>query len=174
MNVGNLISGYSTVPGSICTFEHSQFTYCWKLDWGILSIAFPAYEMSTIVQEFEHSITMPSLGSEWNWPFPVLWSLIIFPNFLAHWVQHFNSIIFVVLIWNRSHQISRSVLSDSFRCHESQRARPPCPSLTPGVHSDSRPSSQWCHPDTSSSVAPFSSCPQSLPASESFPMSQLF
>ena len=51
---------------------------------------------------------------------------------------------------------------------------PPCPSPTPGVHSDSRPSSQWCHPAISSSVVPFSSCPQSLPASESFPMSQLF
>ena len=52
--------------------------------------------------------------------------------------------------------------------------RPPCPSLTPGVHSDSRSSSQRCHPAISSSVVPFSSCPQSLPASESFPMSQLF
>ena len=60
------------------------------------------------------------------------------------------------------------------RPHESQHARPPCPSPTPGVHSDSRPSSQWCHPAISSSVVPFSSCPQFLPASESFPMSQLF
>ena len=58
--------------------------------------------------------------------------------------------------------------------HESQRARPPCPSPTPRVHSDSRPSSQWCHPAISSSVVPFSSCPQPLPASEYFPMSQLF
>ena len=57
---------------------------------------------------------------------------------------------------------------------ELQHARPPCPSPTPGVHSDSRPSSRWCHPAISSSVVPFSSCPQSLPASESFPMSQLF
>ena len=69
---------------------------------------------------------------------------------------------------------SRSVVSDSLRPYESQHARPPCPSPTPGVHSDSRPSSQWCHPAISSSVVPFSSCPQSLPASESFPMSQLF
>ena len=60
------------------------------------------------------------------------------------------------------------------RPHELQRARPPCPSPTPGVHSDSRPSSRWCHQVISSSVVPFSSCPQSLPASESFPMSQLF
>ena len=71
-------------------------------------------------------------------------------------------------------QSSRSVVSDSSQPHESQHARPPCPSPTPGVHSHSRPSSQWCHPAISSSVVPFSSCPQSLPASEAFPMSQLF
>ena len=71
-------------------------------------------------------------------------------------------------------QFSRSVVSDSLRPHESQHAMPPCPSPTPGVHADSRPSSQWCHPAISSSVIPFSYCSQSLPASESFPMSQLF
>ena len=71
-------------------------------------------------------------------------------------------------------QFSRSVVSDSLRPHESQHARPPCPSPSPGVHSDSRPLSRWCHPAISSSVVPFSSCSQSLPASESFPMSQLF
>ena len=65
-------------------------------------------------------------------------------------------------------------MSDSLRPHELQHARPPCPSPTPGVHSDSRPSSQWCHPAISSSVVPFFSCPQSLPASQSFPMSQFF
>ena len=65
-------------------------------------------------------------------------------------------------------------MSNSLRPHESQHARPPCPSPSPGVHSDSCPSSPWCHPAISSSVIPFSSCPQSLPASESFPMSQLF
>ena len=57
---------------------------------------------------------------------------------------------------------------------ELQHARPPCPSPTPGDHSNSCPSSQWCHPAISSSVVPFSYCPQSLPASGSFPMSQLF
>ena len=62
----------------------------------------------------------------------------------------------------------------SLRPHESQHARSPCPSLTPRVHSNSSPSSRWCHPAMSSSVIPFSSCPQPLPASESFPMSQLF
>ena len=71
-------------------------------------------------------------------------------------------------------QLSCSVVSNSLWPHESKHARPPCPSPTPGVHSDSCPSSQWCHPAISSSVVPFSSCPQSLPASESFPMSQLF
>ena len=71
-------------------------------------------------------------------------------------------------------QFNRSVVSDSLRPHESQHARPPCPSPTPGVHSDSHPSSQWCHPAISSSVVPFSSCPQSLPASYSFTMNQLF
>ena len=71
-------------------------------------------------------------------------------------------------------QFSCSVVSDSVWPHESQQARPPCPSPTPRVHSDSRPLSWWCHPAISSSVVPFSSCPQSLPASESFPKSQLF
>ena len=67
-----------------------------------------------------------------------------------------------------------SVMSDSLQPNESQHARPPCPSPTPRVHSDSRPSSQWCHPAISFSVIPFSSCPQFLPASEFFPVSQLF
>ena len=71
-------------------------------------------------------------------------------------------------------QFSHSVVSNSLRPHESQHARPPCPSPTPRVHSDSRPSSQWCHPAISSSVIPFSSCPKSLPASGSFPRNQLF
>ena len=70
--------------------------------------------------------------------------------------------------------VHRSVVSDSLRPHESQHSRHPCPSPAPGVHQDSRPSSQWSHPAISSSVVPFSSCPQSLPASKSFPMSQLF
>ena len=73
-----------------------------------------------------------------------------------------------------SDQISCSVVSDSLWPHELQHARPPCPSPTPRLHPDSRPSSQWRHPAISSSVVPFSSCPQFLPASESFPMIQLF
>ena len=71
-------------------------------------------------------------------------------------------------------QFSRSVVSDSLQPHESQHARPPCPSPTPGVYSNSCPSSRWCHPAISSSVIPFSSCPQPLPASGSFPVRRLF
>ena len=85
-----------------------------------------------------------------------------FPYALCYLVQ-FSSV-----------QFSHSALSDSMWPHESQHARPPYPSPTPGVYSNSCPSSRWCHPAISSSVIPFSSCPQSLSASGSFPMSQLF
>ena len=71
-------------------------------------------------------------------------------------------------------QFSHSVVSESLRLHEPQHARTPCPSPTLGVHPNPCPLSWWCHPTISSSVVPFSSCPQSLPASGSFPMSQLF
>jgi len=81
----------------------------------------------------------------------------------------------IIIIWQFSSvQFSRLVMSDSLRPHESQHTRPPCPSPSRRVHSNSCPSSQWCHPAISSSVIPFSSCRQSLPASESFLMSQLF
>ena len=97
-------------------------------------------------------------------------------NAVLHSTSMENSICCAVL--NRfqfsSVQFSCSVVSDSLQPHESQHARPPCPSPSPGVHSNSRPSSWWYHPAISSSVIPFSSCPQPLPASESFPMSQLF
>ena len=71
-------------------------------------------------------------------------------------------------------QSSLLVVFNSLQLHELQHARPPCPSPTPRVHPDPCPSSRWCHPTISSSVIPFSSCPQSFPASGSFPMSQLF
>ena len=100
------------------------------------------------------------------------------PGSFNHIVSYYLGSGFQTLVQLRSHlssvQFSRSVMSSSLQPHESQHARPPCPSPSPGVHSDSRPSSQWCHPATSSSVVPSSSCPQSLPASGSFPMSQLF
>ena len=90
-----------------------------------------------------------------------------------------------MMAWNRlwrvpliktgcSVQFSRSVMSNSLQPHESPHARPPCLSPTPGVYSNSSPSSLWCHPAISSSVVPSSSCPQSLPASGSSPVSQLF
>ena len=71
-------------------------------------------------------------------------------------------------------QFSRLVMSNSLRPHEPQHSRPPCPSPTPGVHLNPCPLSWRCHPTISSSVVPFSSCPQSFPASGSFQMSQLF
>ena len=79
----------------------------------------------------------------------------------------------IVRIISSSVQFSHSVMSESLRPHELQHARPPCPSPTPRVYSNSCPSSRWCHPTISSSVVPFSFCPQSLPASGSFPMSQI-
>ena len=93
---------------------------------------------------------------------------IYFSNTFSH------SVCWPFVLSVSSVQFSRSVVSDSLQPHELQHARPPCPSPTPGVHSNSHPSSQWCHPAISSSVIPFSSCPQYLPASESFPMSQPF
>ena len=89
----------------------------------------------------------------------------------------FLSFIMPIFAWNvafSSVQFSRSVVSDSLRPHEPQHARPSCPSPTPRVYTDSCPLSQWCHPAISSSIIPFSSCPQSFPASGSFQMSQLF
>ena len=83
-------------------------------------------------------------------------------------------LLLLLLLMTYSVQISHSVVSNSLQPHESQHTRPPCPSPTPRVHSDSHPSSQWCHPAISSSVVPFSSCPQSCPALGSFPMSWLF
>ena len=97
------------------------------------------------------------------------------PNEICGWkLAHVCISTYYIILLDPIVQFSRSVMSDSLWCHESQHSRPPCPSPTPRVHSDSRPSSQWCHPAISSSVVPYSSCPQSLPTSKSFPMSQPF
>ena len=88
--------------------------------------------------------------------------------------QSFWSVLILIKNIQFSSVQSLSVVSDSLQPYESQHARPPCPSPTPGVYSNSCPSSRWCHPAISSSVVPFSSCLQSLPASGSFPRSQLF
>ena len=83
-------------------------------------------------------------------------------------------VLFVVSLPFSSVQFSCSVMYDSLWPHGLQHARPPCPSPTAGVHSNSWPLIQWCHPTISSSLIPFSSCPQSFPASGSFQMSQFF
>ena len=106
-------------------------------------------------------------------------SLLNFEEYSLPYVQFWNSSTNKTENWKNpmfpsSVQFSRLVMSDSLRPHEPQHARPPCPSPTPGVHPNPCPSSQWCHPTISSSVVPFSSCPQSFPASGSFQMSQLF
>ena len=88
--------------------------------------------------------------------------------------MHAQSAIIFPISFLSSVQFSCSVVSDSLRPHELQHASPPCPSPTPRVHPNPCASSRWCHPAISSSVVPFSSCPQSVPASGSFPMSQLF
>ena len=78
------------------------------------------------------------------------------------------------MYWYNSVQFNHSVVSYSLRPHEPQHSRPPCPPPTPGVYPNPCPSSRWCHPTISSSVVPFSSCPQSFPVSGSFQMNQLF
>ena len=90
-------------------------------------------------------------------------------SWAMHWAVRINDRVNNLII-----QFSCSVVSDSLKPHEPQHARPSCPSPNPGVHPNPCPLSRWCHPTISSSVIPFSSCPQSLPAPGSFPMSQLF
>ena len=96
--------------------------------------------------------------------------IILLCTYIRRYIKNWWSL-FMML---SSVQFSHSFVSNSLQPHESLHARPPCPSPTPGVYSNSCPSSRWCHPAISSSVVPFSSCPQYLPASGSFPVSQLF
>ena len=123
---------------------------------------------------------MRTLSSFFSIPLSVSiipWILYMIQSFYSVIISYLKFLLHSHITSVQSVQFSRSVMSDSLRPHESQHARPPCPLPTSGVHSDSHPSSQWCHPAISSSVVPFSSCPQTLvifPASESFPMSQLF
>ena len=124
------------------------------------------------------------LGRYIYWMIPFIW--IVQKRQIFRYRKHIHSCLELRVRtendWKRawdffrgvSVQFSRSAVSDSLQPHESQHARPPCPSPTPGVYPNSCPSSWWCHPTISSSVVPFSSCHQSLPASESFQMSQLF
>ena len=94
-------------------------------------------------------------------------------SFVHHYLLwHFQYWYYIIVF--SSVQFSRLVVSNSLRLHEPQHTRPPCPSPTPRVHPNPCPLSRWCHPTISSSVVPFSSCPQSFPASGSFPMSKIF
>ena len=117
-----------------------------------------------VVNLFHYNSLLPSLISNFSL---ILYSTIILNLICYSFTQLPGK---YRLILSLSVQFSHSVMSDSLRPH----ARPPCPSPTPGVYSNSYPSSWWCHPAISSSVVPFSSCPQSHPASGSFPTSQLF
>ena len=93
---------------------------------------------------------------------------------LAPWKKSYDQPKQHIKEQRHSVKFGHSVMSDVLQPHEPQHTRPPCPSPSPRVHSNSCPSSRWCHPAISSSVIPFSSCPQSLPSSGPFPMSQLF
>ena len=117
---------------------------------------------------------LPISKNETFSPAPKLFvSLFLLPHKDNHcpdfWSNFLNDFTMQVSV-----QFSRSVVSDSLQPHEPQHARPPCPSPTPRVHPNPRPLSRWFHPTITSSVIPFSSCPQSFPASGSFQMSQLF
>ena len=115
-----------------------------------------------------------SVVSDSLWPHGLQPTRLLCPWILQARILEWVAISFSIYTYVSSVQYSRSVVSDSLRPHESLYARPPCPSPTSGVYADPCPSSQWCHSAISSSVVPFSSCPQSFPASGSFPMSQLF
>ena len=135
-------------------------------------------KLMTLVLTYNFYSSPVSLFNKWRLlllMIPVYWPLVMWqaPSSLLFLNTVSNLYILTKNPFN-SVQFSRSVVSDSLRPHESQHARPPCPASTPGVHSNSCLSSWWCHPAISSSVVPFSSFPQSLPASRSFPMSQLF
>ena len=108
-------------------------------------------------------------------PWSYNWEIFVISpgSVLAKWVNMGNLHNLTELL-SYTVQFSSSVVSDSLQTHGSQHAKPPCPSPTPGVHPDSCPLNQWFHPAISFTVVPFSSCPQSLPASGSFPISQFF
>ena len=143
------------------------------------SALLPTYTRLQVFHSFLHIFFffhwIPSTGNIRNWGFSILrlkvsWSAV---SVIKLWSLSCKPMLCWMLGQFSSVQFSRSVISDSLWPHELQHARPPCLSPVPGVHSKSCPSSRWCHPAISSSIVPFS-CPQSLPASECFPMSQLF
>ena len=161
-------------PGGCKHIKNFTF-YNWLV---LLYFKYPAPFLSSSIDQ---SLWVSDLCAT-SQPVTVVWSIFILkwgqvPSSLCRSVRNNNnSLLFVCLFYTyvESVQFSRSVVYNSLWPHEWQHASPPCPSPTPGVHSNTRPTSQWCHPAISCSVVPFSSCPQSPPASGSFPMSQLF
>ena len=135
----------------------------------IFGQVFGCHGLAKLTHKIDHPI--PSLSSFHlvdlgysSYPGPILFPTTLYMNVLSSVVLcSGQSYSFWCLAWSledfSSAQFSHSVVSDSLQPHESQHARPPCPSPSPGVHSNSRPSSWWCHPAISSSVVPFSSCP---------------
>ena len=161
-NFSTNINAYDSKFTSLIWSAHPDSRPCSSVSW-MPPLNVPKYLSSTCPRQ--HIIHC-------SFPNPPLYLLILATDFnTAVWTRMLEIIMDFSFL---SVQFSRSVMSDSLWPHESQHARPPCPSPAPGVHSNSRPSSRWCHPAISSSAIPFSSCPQSLPASGSFPMSQLF
>ena len=126
-----------------------------------LSLAIVSFSLNTLTHSYSDSRCVPLAVSARL--IQTVFQSVAFPFLYTHPLWAPSSV-----------QFSRSVMSDSLCPHEPQHARPPCPSPTPRVYSNSCPSSWWCHPAISSSIISFSSCPQPLPASGSFPVSQLF
>ena len=160
------ISFFSWLPGSISHLCNSLWSR--SLDWH--SDPFLLTNSCVHKASVKKALT-PSL-----YRFQVLWFLLLLLSLVMSWPLLSSAMDYKEKPTRKifsSVKFSLSVVSDSLRPHESQHARAPCPSPTPQIHSDSRPLSLWCHPAISSWVVPFS-CPQYLPASESFPMSQLF
>ena len=145
-----------TVPSKLAPHPLQISSLNWQLGYMSTSYIVPPNE-----QPLSDVVCDRNSGSHFKSMKQVAWSFLVLSWIFVHGLN------------NCSVQFSHSVVSDSLRPHELQHARPPCPSPTPGVDSNSRPSSRWCHPIISSSVVPFS-CPQSFPASGSFQMSQLF
>ena len=122
--------------------------------------------------EFHYSSAQRLLFVEFHYTPETLWMCFISIIKTQH--VDMNQEHFFLMVQFSSVQYNCSFMSDSLQPHKLEHSRPPCPSPTARVYSNSRPSSWWCHPGISFSDVPFSSCPQSLPASESFAMSQLF
>ena len=145
--------------------------FCW-------SLCIPLCQFHTVLKGTEFELDKVN----WTWGYTVTEvppkCFRVFKVFLYTW-SHLSLVAILGVnaspaVQFSSVQFSRSVVSASLRPHEPQHARPPCPSPTPGVHPNPCPWSRWGHPSTSSSVVPFSSCPQAFPASGFFQMSQLF